>query len=159
MSTYRVTATRRIGAPAKIAYDIIADYRHGHTLIIPPKVFQNLQVTSGGFGAGTTICFDVRAFGSTKTLHATVTEPTPGRVLVETDLDAGVVTSFTVEPAADGRECDVTITTDFRGRDGLLGTIEQGLAKPFLRRAFAAELDRLDAVSRSRAHSSGPAAA
>src|SRR5262249_53810952 len=113
MSTYRVTATRRIGAPAKIAYDIIADYRHGHTLIVPPKVFQNLQVKSGGFGDGTKICFDVRAFGSTKTLNADITEPTPGRVLVETDLEAGVITTFTVVPTSDGRGCDVTISTDF----------------------------------------------
>ncbi len=161
MSTYRVSVTRRIAAPARVAYDILADYRDGHARIVPPKWFSNLCVESGGVGAGTTLRFDVRAFGSTKTHRVHVDEPARGRVLAETDVDDGAVTTFSVEPTSDGRACDVTIAVVRIARDGFLGTIEQGLVKPFLTRVYTAQLDRLDMLARSRAStsSSGPAAA
>jgi hypothetical protein len=161
MSTYRVSVTRRIAAPARVAYDILADYQDGHQRIVPPKWFSNLHVESGGVGAGTTLCFDVRAFGSTQTHRVHVEEPSPGRVLAETDVDDGAVTTFSVEPTSDGRACDVTISAERRARDGFFGTIEQGLVKPFLTRIYVAQLDRLDLVARARVSesSSGPAAA
>lgn len=160
MSTYRVSVTRPIAAPARVAYDIIADYRDGHQRIVPPKWFSNLCVEAGGAGAGTTLRFDVRAFGSTKTHRVNVAEPSPGRVLAETDVDDGAVTTFSVEPTSDGRACDVTISAERSARDGFLGTIEQGLVKPFLTRVYIAQLERLDVVARARSSaSSGPAAA
>jgi len=160
VSTYRVTVTRRVAAPARIAYDLIADYRTGHTQIVPPKVFQNLHVEEGGYGAGTKITFDVRAFGSTTNIRADITEPTPGRVLVETEPDQKVVTTFSVEPIADGSTCDVTIDSVFKSRDGVLGKIEQSLAKPFLRRVYKDELQRLETIAKQMSsRASGPAAA
>ena len=159
MSSYRVTVTRRVEASARVAYDIIADYRDGHAQIIPPKWLSNLCVESGGVGAGTKIRFDVHAFGTTKTHRACIEEPSPGRVLVESELDDEAVTTFSVVPVNDDRACDVTISSELRARDGVLGAIEQWLAKPFLRRVYAAELERLDTFARSRALRSGPAAA
>lgn len=161
MSTYRVSASRRISAPARVAYDIIADYQNGHQLIVPPKWIQNLCVETGGFGAGTTVCFDLHSFGSTKRYRGLVDEPTPGRVLRESYADQGAVTTFSVEPTSDGGACDVTISSELHSRDGILGAIEQRLAKPFLRRVYTAELERLDGVAKARAFgsSSGGAAA
>jgi hypothetical protein len=149
VSIYRVTTTRHIHAPARVAYDIIADYRDMHARMVPPKWFSNLRVDSGGVGAGTTIRYDVRAFGATKTHRARVDEPTPGRVLVESEIDDPIVTTFSVEPTSDGSACEVTITSQLQSRDGFLGTIEQWLARPTLKRIFAAELDRLDTLARS----------
>jgi hypothetical protein len=106
--------------------------------------------------------FDVHAFGGKRTLRAVVDEPTPGRVLAESYPDEGAVTTFTVEPTSDDRACDVTITSDVRGRGGLVGAIERAVNTRFLRRVFIAELERLDSVARARASSKrspGPAAA
>ena len=53
----------------------------------------------GGIGAGTVIRFQMSALGQKRTLRAEITEPEPGRVLVETYLDSnGAVTTFTVDP-------------------------------------------------------------
>jgi len=160
MTTYRVTATRRIHAPAHVAYDIIADYRDGHPRIIPPPWFRDIRVDQGGVGSGTTFDFDIYAFGSKRTLHAVVSEPAPGRVLAETYPEEETVTTFSVDPVDGDRACNVTITSDVRARDGLAGRIERALMRRFLARVFAAELARLDDVARSQARqSSGPAAA
>ena len=96
---YRVTASSRVAAPAARVYDIIADYRDGHPSILP-RAFRNLQVDEGGRGAGTRFHLDVHAFGRKETMRAAVTEPQPGRVLVERDLDRPTMTTFTVERGA-----------------------------------------------------------
>ncbi len=72
-------------APADRVYAIIADYRNGHPHILP-KQFRNLTVEQGGVGAGTIIRFEVRVFGQTQHFRAVVSEPEPGRVLVEENL-------------------------------------------------------------------------
>jgi hypothetical protein len=48
-----------------------------------------MDVERGGVGAGTVIRFRLRVFRRTRDFRAEITEPTPGRVLVETDLDHG----------------------------------------------------------------------
>jgi hypothetical protein len=162
MSTYRVTATRRIAVPARVAYGIIADYRDGHPHILPAPWFGNLRVDSGGVGTGTAFRFDVQAFGNTRTLRAVVSEPTPGRVLVESYPDDGTVTTFTVEQADGDRACAVTIDSDIPRRGGIAGTLERMVFTRFLRRVFDAELKLLESVARARAtakQATGPAAA
>jgi hypothetical protein len=120
MTSPRVTAMRRIAAPARVTYDIIADYRDGHQRIIPPQWFQNLCVESGGVGDGTVIQFDMRVLGSTRRTRGTVAEPSPGRVLTEHYADTDILTAFTVDPVKDAPACDVTITSDLETRGGLL---------------------------------------
>jgi hypothetical protein len=138
-----VSASAEIGAPAVNVYRMIADYRNGHPRIVPPKYFNNLKVDSGGYGAGTRIRYDLRAFGTTRHARAQVSEPEPGRVLVETDLDKGAVTTFTVD-ALGSRRSLVTISTDVPTRKGPLGAIERAMIRRLLRKAYAAELARLD---------------
>jgi len=156
MTTYLVEHSRRIAAPARVAYDIIADYTDGHARIIPPPWFTNLQVDAGGVGAGTKIHFDVRAFGMQQRVSAVVTEPEPGHVLVESYPDTGTITRFIVEPADNGRACTVTFSSSVVSRGGLLGVVERRVMTRFFRRVFDAELGRLDDLARERAAQSSP---
>lgn len=48
MPLARVKASAVIAAPAPVVYSIIADYRHGHPSILPPRYFDNLEVLAGG---------------------------------------------------------------------------------------------------------------
>ena len=141
-----VAAESVIEAPAATAYGIIADYRNGHPRIVPPAYFQDLTVERGGVGAGTLIRFRARAFGLSRTLRAEVTEPDPGRVLVETDPDTGVRTTFTVTPRDGDRRAHVVIATELPAR-GLRGWLEAVMARPLLRKVYAQELERLATVA------------
>ena len=140
MSTkYTVTASAHINAPAARVYGIIADYHTGHPSILP-KPFKNLVIEQGGIGAGTIIRFEVHAFGTVTKCRAVVTEPEPGRVLVETNLEpTPSPTTFTVDPAADGG-CTVTFVTEATSKPGIAGVIERWLSKRFLAKLYAEEL-------------------
>jgi hypothetical protein len=122
-------------------YDLIADYHNGHPGILPPRYFQNVVVEAGGRGAGTRIRFDMKSYGVTKTCYASITEPEPGRVLVETDRDTGTTTHFLVEPTSGGKT-QVTFDTAYKAT-GLRGLIEALLVPPYLRKVYAAELQQL----------------
>jgi polyketide cyclase/dehydrase/lipid transport protein len=131
-----------IPASHEAVYRLIADYRNGHPLILPPAYFQNLIVEAGGVGAGTIIQYQMRSFGTAQTFRAEVSEPEPGRRLIETDVDSGAATVFTVEPeGVDGRT-RVTIETRWQ-RTGVRGWVERWLAPGFLRRVYQAQLVRL----------------
>src|SRR5262245_34053686 len=111
MPRHRITAEGVVDAPPGAAYAVIADYRDGHPHILPRPPFVSLEVEEGGVGAGTVIRFRMRMLAKTRTMRAAITEPEPGRVLVESDLDGDVISTFTVDPVEDGRKARVTITT------------------------------------------------
>jgi Polyketide cyclase / dehydrase and lipid transport len=152
----RVSQSAIVSAPAPVVYGIIADYREGHPAILPRPFFQGLEVESGGLGAGTRIRVRMRAFGKVRTVHAAVTEPVPGRELVETYFETGAATRFLVEPADDGRASRVTFETSWR-RGGLAGWVERWLAPPYLRGVYRAELALLEQEAQARVphHGSG----
>src|SRR5829696_1731528 len=139
MSSFTIGVAARVNAPARRVYDMIADYRNGHPRIIPPKYFKSLDVEEGGFGAGTVIRFTMRVLGSERTARARITEPDPGRVLVETELSTGLVTTFTVAPAGDSAS-DVTIETRDPAVPGVRGAVERWVAKAMLPRIYRDEL-------------------
>lgn len=145
MPHVRATASAVIPAPPGVVYGILADYRVGHPSILPPRYFRNLRVLEGGTGAGTRIAFQIVVWGSTRDVQATITEPAPGRTLVETT-DDGTETAFTVASRSDGRSSLVTIATAYR-RAGIRGWIESVLAPAFLRPVYAAELHSLSEVA------------
>jgi hypothetical protein len=136
-----------VRAAASIVYSLIADYHAGHPRIVPPKHFKNLKVVKGGHAAGTEITFDMAAFGQVTAMHGVITEPEPGRVLVESYPATGVVTTFRVEPSGDAA-CVVTISTDFPPKGGLAGFVERLLSPSFLRKLYAEEIGRIDRVAR-----------
>jgi hypothetical protein len=152
MKTYQVTVSGQVKAPAEQVYAILADYHEGHPHILPRPYFQNLTVETGGIGAGTLIRFQMRVLGETQTLRAIITEPEPGRVLAETDVASGAVTTFTVTPIEDDQHTETTISTKLRLRDGLLGRVERFFTTMFLRRIYARELAQLANLAEERAH-------
>ena len=127
-------------------YVLIADYYHRHPQILLRPPFVSLAVEQGAVGAGTVIRVEMRVLGRLQTFRAVVTEPEPGRVLVETD-DTGYVTIFTVEPRAEGRHAYVTIATELSGRDGLLGALEGWFVTRLMRPVYVKELELLAAVA------------
>ena len=147
--TYTVSRSERIEAPPDRIYGIIRDYHHGHPSILP-KQFSNMRVEAGGIGAGTRIHFDVTVFGQKQHFVALVTEPEPGRVLVETNLEpTQSVTTFVVDPEGDGNASSVTIRTELAQKNGLSGRIERYVTARVMQNIYAAELKKLNASATS----------
>jgi hypothetical protein len=139
MSEIRARTQALVPAPPAMVYDLIADYQRSHPEMLPPRYFRNLKVEEGGVGAGTRITFEMTSFGTVRRFEMRITEPDPGRVLVETDVVSGVATSFRVDPAPGGQGSLVTISTRYR-KSGVAGWVESWLAPRFLRTVFDAQL-------------------
>src|ERR1044071_1066762 len=92
MAKHSVSASGTISAPVQRVYDLIADYRSGHPRILPKPYFVSLEVEQGGYGAGTIINFQMKLMGKIQSFHSTITEPEPGHILVETDMNTGAIT-------------------------------------------------------------------
>jgi len=149
MARIEVSHASVLDAPASAVYAVIADYVDGHPRILPPRVFHDLSVEEGGVGAGTVIRFGMRVMGVDRRLRARITEPEPGRVLVESGLDGSdVVTTFTVESLDDGRQAAVRFDTVWT-EPGLAGWVQRLVAPPFLRRLYAEEMANLERVARA----------
>jgi hypothetical protein len=135
------SVTQAVAVPVETVYRIIADYHDAHQKILPTPPFGALVVERGGTGAGTVIRFEMKSFGSTRSFRAEISEPDPGRVLVETDVESGIQTTFALAPGAE-TGCLLTITTDYQ-RAGLRGWIERIFAPPYLRAIYRAEIGNL----------------
>lgn len=147
MIPYEIAASKLIDAPAKKIYDILADYRHGHPLVLPKPFFVSLQVEQGGVGAGTIVRFQMKVFGGVRDFRATISEPEPGRVLVETNDGTDVVTKFIVDPRNAGKSAHVTIITTTPVRDGWAGKVEGWMTKQVLYPIYVTELEQLAQVA------------
>jgi hypothetical protein len=137
-----------INAPPDVLYGIIADYRNGHPKILPMPPFLSLDVEEGGVGAGTVIRVRMRMLGQTQTFRARITEPDPGRLLLETN-DNGYVSTFWVEPRGSGDQAEVTITTELK-RAGVSARVEAWLAARLLPSVYRRELQQLALVAAER---------
>ena len=147
MAKYDISASAMIPAPAQKVYNLIADYRHGHPRILPKPYFESLTVQEGGYGAGTKIDFQMKLMGRLQSFHSVVTEPKPGRVLVETDASTGAATTFTVEPRLDLQQSFVTITTTLNVANGIAGKLQGWLTSLMLRPIYVKELAQLASVA------------
>jgi len=144
---YVVSASAVVPARRERVYSLIANYNDGHPRILP-KQFSNLTVEQGGVGAGTVIRFQMSVLGKKQTLRAAISEPDPGRVLVETYLDGkGTVTTFTVNPGTAPADSHVTISTELPVRSGFMGLLERKLSVLLLRPIYAKELQNLARVA------------
>ena len=141
MNQYEVKVSRVIDAPPAAVYAVFADYRHSHTAVLPKPYFTGMTVQKGGVGAGTEITVHMSVFGSKVTYQMAVSEPEPGRVLLEEDKAAGVRTIFTVEPRKDGQASQVTISTQARTSPGLRGLVEKLITPPISRKIYREELE------------------
>lgn len=133
------TASKHIHAPAEVIYEILADYRTSHPLILPKPYFLSLDVEEGGVGEGTIVNFQMRALGRTQSFRSLITEPVPGRTLLETDLNSGIATRFDLSPLEKDTHTKVTISTELRNR----GAVEGLIAKLLLQKIYRQELERL----------------
>ena len=112
MSTFQVEESLVIEARAEALYAVVADYRVGHPAILPRPFFQELTVEEGGVGAGTIVRGSVKVMGKLYPLHHRISEPEPGRILQESDLDKpGEFTRFIFQPLNGGTHTRVTIAT------------------------------------------------
>ncbi len=148
MSRIEVSAERRIQAPADAVYGYLADMREHHSRFLPPA-FSGFEVETGGVGAGTVTRFKVSAGGRSREYRMQITEPEPGRVLVESDMNSSLVTTFTVARADD--ESHVTISTTWDGAGGVGGVFERLFAPRVMRGIYEDELGRLNDYARQRA--------
>lgn len=146
MKHITVSQSALLNASAEDAYALIADYREGHPRIVPPEHFSDLEVEQGGYGEGTIIRFNTTVLGATQSSYQRVTEPEPGHVLVEQDIDStrNVITTFTVTPVEQGRMCRVGIATVMNARAGLPGVIEGFLIRRVFPRIYRKELALLE---------------
>ena len=136
-------AERLIPAPAHVIYNCIADYRQHHRPggFLPPA-FSHLEIHSGGVGAGTDVSWVLDAGGRQRTIRATVSEPEPGRTLVETS--PGLETTFHVEPAPGGSVVSFSTVLDEPGIGGLLTRL---FAARLILPIYQDELARLEAYT------------
>lgn len=149
MGTYQVEASAVVDAPPTHVYGIIADYHQGHQSILPRHYFDEMVVKEGGYGAGTAVYVKMSVFGSVAEYNMVVSEPEPGRVLREEDANAGVVTTFTVEPINQATQSRVTIATTGRVRNGIAGLVERWITTAVSRRIYREELAQLNQVATS----------
>ncbi len=150
MAQITVKAAAILDARPEDVYATIADYQHGHPNILPQERLYDLQVEQGGYGAGTIIRFKVKALGVEQTAYQRVSEPEPGRVLVEQDIDSArnAMTTFTV--TAVEQKTHVEIATTMNTSPGLQGLVERLLVPIIQPPVYRKELKLLEAVARKR---------
>ncbi len=146
MAKHEIVAAKIIQAAPEDIYAIIADYHTRHPRILPKPYFASLEVEQGGIGAGTVINYQMKLMGRLQAFRAEVTEPEPGRVLVETEVSTGATTTFTVEKHTGEQSALVSIGTVTDIRDGILGVIEGWFTTRLLRPIYEKELEQLETV-------------
>jgi hypothetical protein len=144
MGQTRAQAERLIGMPPAAVYVVLADYTTQHPRIMPAPPFSDLEVESGGVGAGTIFHITVRMLGRRQRLHMRVAEPEPGHVLTETNLDTGVVTEFTVAPREGGSRTLARMSSEWETQGGVRGLVDRLVTPRLMRRMFAKQLHQLD---------------
>jgi hypothetical protein len=144
MTPIHAEATDIINARPEEVYAVLIDYRMGHPAILPKPYFADLQVEQGGQGSGTIIRVSMNVFGAKRVYREVVSEPEPGRVLMEADPDAGLVTRFIVDSVSGGQQSRVTISTDTEASPGFTGLMERLVNPPVTRHIFKKELRQLD---------------
>jgi hypothetical protein len=157
MGQYQVSRTAKIGGPPALVYAAIADYRRQHPHIVPPEFFTRLEVLEGGVGAGTRTRVEMRIFGTSRVFEQVVTEPEPGRVLMESNLDGSGVSTFTVDKGDNAESAYVTIASAIVARPGIPGLLERTVLSIMLPRIYEKELARLAQCVAARRSTEGAA--
>lgn len=149
MSRIETKEAATLNARPQDVYATIADYHNGHPRIVPPETFSDIQVEQGGYGEGTIIRFKMKVLGVVQEFHQCVTEPEPGRVLVEQGIDSpqNEITTFTVMPVENGQKSHVEITTTMNASPGIRGIMERLVISTVNPRIYRKELKRLEEVA------------
>lgn len=143
----RFTHSATLAVESARVYAVIRDYNVHHPAILP-KEFSRLKVLKGGIGAGTHFEFDATIAGKTQTSRMHVTEPEPGRVLVETDETGNVETRFIVEPLEGGTRTRLTFDTAYTVPAGVLAPLFRWLSARILTGIYRREMANIEACIR-----------
>ena len=144
MNAIHAEVSQTIDARPEEVYAVLRDYHVGHPAIVPKPYFEKVVIVEGsGTGAGTVIDVYMNVMGQKIVYRETVSEPEPGRVLVEADAKAGVTSTFTVDPVDGGARSRVTIASDWTRSPGIKGFMESLLNPPMGRQIFTKELAQL----------------
>jgi len=143
MNWLHVEDTQVIDAGPQEVYAVVSDYQVGHPAIVPKQYFTALTVEKGGKGAGTELRGNVRVLGSDYPFHQLVSEPEPGRVLKEMDMETGQYTTFTFEPVNGGAQAQVTIASEFPLPEGFAGFMTRLMMPPVVHKMYKQELQQL----------------
>ena len=149
MSRIEAKESATLNARPQDVYATIADYKNGHPRIVPPETFSDMRVEQGGYGEGTVIRFKMKFLGVVQEFYHRVTEPEPGRVIVEQDIDSPqhIITTFTVTPVEDGQKSHVEISTVMNASPGIRGVMERWVLTKLNPRVYRKELKRLEEVA------------
>jgi Polyketide cyclase / dehydrase and lipid transport len=141
----RISAQRLIDAPAEVLYHCISDYvQHHRPEGFLPPAFSDLEILRGGVGAGTEVRWVINAGGRRRAVSATISEPVPGRRLVETGSE--IETTFMVEPTSRGTWVRFDTTIDDGGLQGVLTRL---FAARMFVPVYEEELRRLEVYARA----------
>ena len=142
MAKIEVKERGAINAVPEKVYSVIADYRKHHPHIIPPPYFTSLEVESGGVGEGTIFRTSLEVMGRKFDYRMRVSEHKDKGIIMESDLNSDLVTSFTIQPSPTGSE--VTIASSWTPKRGFSGLLERLFTPGLTRKIYRAELKRLD---------------
>ena len=150
MADFVFAAQRILDAPADVIYHCLSDYRSHHRHqpdgFLPPA-FTRLDVLRGGVGAGTVIRFTISMGGRATTRTQEVSEPEPGRVLIESG--NGESSRFTLEPRPDGTTLlRIETVLNMKGFDGLVMRL---LGARVLGPLYQDEMQRLERYAQQHA--------
>ena len=112
-----------------------------HQRFLPPA-FSDFKISRA---ASASRRQQVTAGGRTRSYRMQVSEPAPGRTLVETDTGSSLVTTYDVAPQGD--KSLVGITTSWDGAGGIGGFFERTFAPRAMERLYSEALDRLSAYA------------
>jgi ribosome-associated toxin RatA of RatAB toxin-antitoxin module len=144
MKTKHVEVSHVFNATPQELYAIISDFKKGLPSILPKKYFTGWKVEKGGNGAGTIVNVKMTFFGKDQHFRLAVTEPKPGRELVETDTDTGKYTRFTFKPLDDGKRCEITIDSKIPVQNGLLSYFKSLMVANMSKGLYKSELLALE---------------
>jgi Polyketide cyclase / dehydrase and lipid transport len=148
MGVNTASAQGPVAAPPEVVYRYLSDMHNHHPHFLPPA-FSDFQVVAGGIGDGTVVTFQFAAGGRRRNFRQTLTEPEPGRRMVETDANSSTVTTFVVDPVDAGKSSKVTISTQWNGARGIGGFFERVFAPRAMRGIYIDQIRRLDEYART----------
>jgi uncharacterized membrane protein len=141
MTKLYVRSERVVNQPSDFVYRLFADFENHHPKFLPPQ-FSEIKVTKGGYGAGTEHTFTSLMGGKPRVFKMVITEPEPGRVLVERDSLSDLETITTILPEGNGTR--ITFETTWESAGGLMGALEAWFAPSMMRRVYQDEFNRFE---------------
>jgi Polyketide cyclase / dehydrase and lipid transport len=141
MTKLYVKSERLVNHPTDFVHNLFADFVNHHPKFLPPQ-FTELQLEAGGYGAGTVYNFTSLFGGQVRAFKMLVSEPQPGKVMIEHDQLSTLETTFTFTP--EGTRTRITFETVWESAGGLMGALEAWFAPAMMRRLYQDELNRFE---------------